>query len=281
MHRNYGFWTYFDFATFLVVCTAIAGAIWAIDAWVVSPGKRKNAKEETVDRNAWTVMVEYAKSFFPVLLAVLMLRSFLVEPFKIPTGSMIPTLLVGDFILVNKFAYGIRLPVSNTKIIDISKPKRGEVIVFRYPRDPRVNYIKRVIGLPGDVLEYRNKKLYINGKEQSQELQLDFHPTGVGRDVYSGKVDVFQEHLGDVTHIMQVYPNSHHPAMDSFSVQVPQGKYFAMGDNRDDSSDSRVWGFVPEENLVGKAFFIWFHLNFNAPSWSEKLKWSRIGGDIH
>jgi signal peptidase I len=202
---------------------------------------------------------------------VFLLRSFLVEPFKIPSGSMIPTLLVGDFILVNKYTYGIRLPVINKKIIDINEPERGEVMVFRYPEDPSVDYIKRVVGLPGDTVAYKNKRLIINGQEVVRKETGDY--------LLKDKIQylkLYTESLGKAQHPILLDTNE--PAGSPFAKQfpsrencnynndgmvckVPPGHYFMMGDNRDNSSDSRVWGFVPEANIVGKAFFIWFNFS--------------------
>lgn len=206
--------------------------------------------------------------FFPVLLAVFVLRSFVVEPFKIPSGSMIPTLRIGDFIAVNKFAYGIRLPVINKKIIEIGQPQRGDIIVFRWPVDPSLDYVKRLVGLPGDKVVYHNKRLTINGIPQPVKPLPDFHDQN--RMIVSRR---FEEQLGTVSHQIlnddeappfvgqiMTYPYSENCSYDAegFVCKVPPGNYFMMGDNRDNSQDSRVWGFVPDANLKGRAFFIWF-----------------------
>ena len=218
--------------------------------------------------------VEWGASFFPVILIVFFLRSFLFEPFKIPSGSMIPTLQIGDFILVNKFIYGIRLPVINTKIIDISSPQRGDVMVFRYPEDPSLDYIKRVIGLPGDTVAYQNKRLSINGEAVETTKVLDYHHPE--RLYYSEQYvvrmgDLEYRYLNDSDAPVFIPDASRFPYRDNCTYnaagvicKVPAGHYFMMGDNRDNSRDSRFWGFVPEQNIVGKAFFIW--LNLSSPS---------------
>ena len=209
--------------------------------------------------------VEYSKSFFPVLLLVLVLRSFLVEPFQIPSTSMVPTLEVGDFILVNKFTYGIRLPVVRTKVLEINKPKRGDVMVFFPPHEKRY-FIKRVIGLPGDKIDYIDKQLFINGEKVPELLKAQL-PTR--RPFF----EIYEETLGDTVHHIRKALNA--PVnIDQRGIVVPEGHYYMMGDNRDNSSDSRVWGPVPEENIVGEAFAIWMH-------WKGLGHWpdiSRIGG---
>lgn len=207
-----------------------------------------------------------------MLLIVLLLRSFLVEPFRIPSGSMKPTLLVGDFILVNKFTYGIRLPVVGTKIIDWSAPKRGDVMVFKYPVNPQEYFIKRVIGLPGDTIEYKNKTLYINGELIEKQLIDKKHII----DEYDEKfmVNHWREQLPGLDH--EVYERLS-TGRDVIGVKVPLNHYFMMGDNRDDSDDSRIWGFVPESDIVGQAFAIWL-------SWDgqeTRVRWGRMGTAIH
>ncbi|MGA8050523.1 MAG: signal peptidase I [Burkholderiales bacterium] len=251
------------FALFLFVLLVVTGAVWGLEvAWL---RKRRSAE---VHQPWW---IEYSVSFFPVILVVFLLRSFIVEPFKIPSGSMIPTLLIGDFILVNKFTYGIRLPIVNQEVIRISSPHRGDVMVFRYPEDPSLDYIKRVVGLPGDRIEYRDKRLIINGHLVPVRQMSDY----LSRDTmqYSKR---YLENLGGVEH--QILIDEDAPAfvpqvrtfpysqdcnynVDGLVCKVPPGHYFVMGDNRDNSSDSRVWGFVPDENIVGRAFFIWLNLN--------------------
>ncbi|HLA33319.1 MAG TPA: signal peptidase I [Rhodocyclaceae bacterium] len=250
-----------NFALILFVLVLATGVVWCFDHFWARKKRPVGAKDP------W--WVEYGGSFFPVILAVFLLRSFLVEPFKIPSGSMIPTLLVGDFILVNKYTYGIRLPVINQKILELNTPQRGDVVVFRYPPDPTLDYIKRVVGVAGDTVEYRNKKLTVNGKEVVQKKLDDY----LDRDrlYYTPR---FDETLGAVQHQILVepdapgfvpqtvrFPNSDkcHYNSEGLKCEVPTGHYFVMGDNRDNSQDSRFWGFVPDENLVGKAFFVWFN----------------------
>ena len=255
-----------NFALILFVLLVVTGAVAAADRLFFARTRAAGAKEP------W--WIEYPKSFFPVILIVFLLRSFVVEPFRIPSGSMIPTLLVGDFILVNKFAYGIRLPVINEKVIDVGSPKRGDVMVFRFPEDPSLDYIKRVVGLPGDRVTYVNKRLSINGVELP--VKADGEYLHKERMTYSRR---YLERIGDHEHAILLEDDA--PASIPFvkqfpfrenctynseglSCTVPPGHYFLMGDNRDNSSDGRVWGFVPDANIVGKAFFIWF--NFSEPS---------------
>ncbi len=258
-----------NFALILFVALVATGGIWLLDALVLKRGRDRHAKEP--------LLVEYAKSFFPVILVVFALRSFLVEPFKIPSGSMMPTLLVGDFILVNKFTYGIRLPVINTKVVELNNPERGDVMVFRYPGDPSLDYIKRVIGVPGDVVEYRDKKLTINGKPVPAANTGTYSYVGNGLNYITAMV--YKERLNGTDHTMMtepdkppVYPTqvvdfpyrencSYNAEGEGFVCKVPEGQYFMMGDNRDASNDSRYWGFVPDRNIVGRAFFIW--MNFD------------------
>lgn len=267
----------YDFAFFLFAGTVLTGLIWLIDSLVLAPRRKdENSKAPAVETVHGTVMkpdsrgepviVEYAKSFFPVLLIVFLLRGFLVEPFRIPSGSMIPTLYIGDFILVNKFAYGVKMPVFNVKLFEVDEPERGDVVVFKYPKDPSTDYIKRVIGLPGDRIAYSNKVLYVNGKK------IGHVPVGA----YTGPGELnpaqeYTENLEGVEHNIIQIPSR--PGLDTEYV-VPQGHYFMMGDNRDNSNDSRYWGVVPEKYLVGKAFMIWMHLDGG-------VKFERIGQTIN
>lgn len=252
-----------NFALTLFLLLIATGALWFFDRFHARKLRPAGAP------NPW--WVEYGASFFPVILIVFGLRSFVVEPFKIPSGSMIPTLLVGDFILVNKWTYGIRLPVINQKIIELNDPQRGDVMVFRYPADPSMDYIKRVVGVPGDRVEYINKRLTINGEAVPiEENGTYLHPD---RLYYSPQ---YTEKLGEVEHSVLIERDApayvpqvlNFPQRDNCTYThsgvrctVPQGHYFVLGDNRDASSDSRVWGFVPEDNIVGRAFFIWFNFS--------------------
>ena len=255
----------FDLEFWLVTATAVSGLIWL--AYILLVKDRANKLEP--------VIVEYARSFFPVLLVVLLLRSFIAEPFRIPSGSMLPTLEIGDFILVNKFAYGLRLPVLHNKIVPVGEPQRGDVVVFRFPENPKVDYIKRLIGVPGDVIEWDNKTLVVNGVELTRQL--------VGEDGNYDALDQnnlvrptkrLTEDLLGVKHDILIVPNT---AGRQGSVVVPEGSYFVMGDNRDMSNDSRYWGLVPEANLVGKATYVWMHINIGG----DGVKLSRVGTAIH
>lgn len=270
-----------NFPLLLVLAVAITGVLALFDLIWLAPKRRKAratyesqvavADPEVLGRiGKEPMLVEYGKSFFPVLLVVLVLRSFLVEPFQIPSGSMKPTLEVGDFILVNKFAYGIRLPVLDSKIIPISDPERGDVMVFRYPNDPRINYIKRVVGLPGDRVRYVDKELFVNGEKVSTtlvEMKLDDELPAGHPMQHMAEVRVMQEQLGETEHLIRVERLAGTPAPNEW--RVPAGHYFMMGDNRDNSNDSRywnapdmpreLWGMVPDNYIVGKAFAVWMH----------------------
>lgn len=255
----------FDFALFLVIGTFITGVIWAVDAYFFAPKRKQSAAElkavsgqlNEEEKEKLPLLVDYARSFFPVLFIVLVLRAFIFEPFRIPSESMLPTLLVGDFILVDKNAYGVRLPVVNKKIIDTGSPERGDVAVFRYPENPSVDYIKRVVGLPGDRITYYNRVVYVNGEPIQLEKQGSYHPPG--EDKPDSERLLVKEKLGEAEHGILITPRKH---SSNGEFVVPQGQYFVMGDNRDNSNDSRFWGFVPDENLVGKAFMIWMNLDF-------------------
>ncbi len=272
-----------DFPLILVLATLITGVIWLADVIFFAPRRRGNISIGfSSAREKEPLIVEYSRSFFPVILAVLVLRSAVVEPFRIPSGSMMPTLLIGDFILVNKFSYGIRLPVLNKKIIEIGEPEKGDVVVFRYPKDPSIDYIKRVVAVPGDTIDYRNKTLIVNG-EPLKQVQLGlYNGSGSGENMTGTLESV--ETLGDVEHsilVNQLFPDFPPGCqmLTSGSIKVPDGYYFVMGDNRDNSNDSRCWGYVPEQNLVGKAFGIWMSWDSNRDS-VLPIAWERIGEGI-
>lgn len=265
-----------DFELILVLATAIAGLIWFADALVFAGTRRARSLRQThggrEDAISDPAVVEYARSFFPVLLIVLVLRSFVAEPFRIPSESMLPTLHVGDFIVVNKFSYGVRLPVTYTQVFEVSRPERGDIVVFRYPRDPSVNYIKRIVGLPGDQVAYYNRRLYVNGEAVPIERLGPYTPPG--EEGAEDRVLEFRERLGDSTHSILLDPDG---AAVGGEFVVPEGHYFVLGDNRDHSNDSRRWGYVPAANLVGKARMIWMHWD-----WEDGgIDWSRIGNTIH
>jgi len=262
-----------DFALLLVVATFVTGVIWLLDIVFFKKARdRRAAANRRSGGQALTepVLVEYARSFFPILLLVLVLRSFLFEPFRIPSGSMMPTLLEGDFIFVNKFAYGLRLPVINTKVVEIGEPVRGDVVVFRLPSDPNINYIKRIVGLPSDVVNYdqREKRLDINGESVPLEV--------VGAYEDDPGLELGEEQLGDKDHMLLHMRNRISPGG---TYVVPEGHYFVMGDNRDNSQDSRFEGvrYIPEDKLVGRAVRIW--MNWRWPSEGGPI-WNRIGKGI-
>lgn len=268
-----------DFPLVLVVLTFACGLGWLIDLVVLQKPRKAKLLQARTDMgitNEQAVsdeqqgvldkvakepyLIELSKSFFPVFFVVLVVRSFLIEPFQIPSGSMLPTLKVDDFILVNKYAYGVRLPVVGTKVIPYKDPARGDVMVFKFPKNPKINFIKRVVGVPGDRIRYQNKQLYVNN--QLVEAELTQAPS------LQNRMGRYTEKLGEVTH--QIYKANSAPRVNKTWV-VPEGHYFVMGDNRDNSNDSRFWGFVPDELVVGQAFAVWMHWEsiFSAPSFGE------------
>ncbi len=263
----------FDFALILVILTLLTGLVWGLDSLFFKRSRMDRKVQAGEDPEREPVLVEYSRSLFPVLFIVLLFRSFLFEPFKIPSGSMIPTLLIGDFIVVNKFSYGLRLPVFNTKVVEIGDPKRGDVVVFRFPDDPSVNYIKRVIGLPGDTVTYRDKQLFINGETMAHAGGAPYLSSEVKCSTPRSDAVRYREDLGSKRHDILI-----HESRRGRNGQwvVPEGHYFMMGDNRDRSNDSREWGFVPERNLVGRAVGIWLNLDVNKGC----ADWSRVATGI-
>ncbi len=255
-----------DFPLVLVVLTFATGIIWLLDSVLWRPSRVAEQEasapqdEELEPKEPW--LVETSRSFFPVLAIVLVLRSFLVEPFQIPSGSMLPTLEVGDFILVNKFSYGLRLPVAGTKVVELGDPKRGDVVVFKFPKDGKTNYIKRVVGEPGDKIRYQDKQLFVNDELIAEKHIANLPP-----------LKLFEEQLGEVKH--RIYEDQRRSNLEAEGEWlVPANSYFVMGDNRDNSNDSRFWGFVPDELVVGRAFAIWMQWT----SFTSIPSFSRVGG---
>lgn len=285
-----------NFALILFSLTIATGIIWCLDMFYLAPGRRSRAnaalaefdsrasrlrsegiRTDTQDRQALEAdilrqptWIEYSGSFFPVLALVFVLRSFLYEPFKIPSSSMVPTLVVGDLILVNKFTYGIRLPIINKKIVELGSPQPGDVMVFKYPKDMSLDYIKRVVGVPGDRILYQNKRLTVNGRALTYEPlpdYLDEERLTYSKQFKEGLTERGHRILNDEIAPSYVQSPDAFPQnelctynAEGFACTVPAGQYFMMGDNRDNSLDSRYWGFVPDKNIVGRAFFVWMNL---------------------
>ena len=243
-----------DFTLILVIIVLVSGVIYGLDLLYF---KRKRDGAEP------GLIIDYSRSFFPVLFLVLILRSFLFEPFQIPSGSMLPTLKIGDFILVNKFDYGLRLPVLRQTIVEFGEPKRGDVMVFKYPEDTRINFIKRVVGIPGDTVEYRNKVVYVNGEAQTLTVMAPD-----GSVMMPALTEEASEQLGDREHRIWRRMTQ---GRNFGPIQIPEGQYFVMGDNRDNSNDSRVWCFVDDSLIVGRAFAGWMHWEslLSIPSFSD------------
>ncbi|NOJ24802.1 signal peptidase I [Vibrio coralliilyticus] len=292
------------FSLFLVIVTLVTGIVWVLEKLVFAKKRQTKlaaveaqtngldtATAEQVEKQPW--WIENSVSIFPVIAAVLVLRSFIYEPFQIPSGSMMPTLLVGDFILVEKYAYGLKDPVWRTQLVETGKPERGDIVVFKYPPQPNIDYIKRVVGLPGDTVRYSNKKeVCVQPKGESQCTQVPLSNVEESPFIQDG-VPLIQlnEKLGEVEHQILVNPlrrdrvSAYQPRGGVNEWVVPEGQYFVMGDNRDNSADSRYWGFVPEANLVGKAVGIWISFEFERsadsflPSWIPTgVRFNRIGG---
>ena len=289
-----------DFSAVLLAITVLTGLVWALDVWLLAPRRAAAARAAGKDPSAVPEpgTVDYARSFFPVALVVLLLRSFIFEPFRIPSDSMMPTLLDGDFIIVNKYAYGLRLPVINAKILDVGEPRRGDVVVFRWPVDPSTNFIKRLVGLPGDHVEVQDNRIIVNGKPVDFTIEKDRYTDGCYVNLMRA-----EERLGSHEHETIFCPvaldrqpvlpacnrrgvrgyvcgDEDSPGssrMEPFVGDVPPGHYLMMGDNRDNSDDGRRWGYVPEENLVGRATRIWFNWDLRR---SGGPIWSRIGSAI-
>ncbi|OAN12583.1 S26 family signal peptidase [Photobacterium jeanii] len=293
------------FSLFLVLATLATGIIWALDKFVWAP--KRQLKIEAAAANAGEdvdaevlnsvapqpVWVEQTASLFPVIALIMVFRSFIYEPFQIPSGSMMPTLLVGDFILVEKFSYGMRDPVFRHKLVETGEPERGDIVVFKFPPQPNIDYIKRVIGLPGDTVRYGANKQLCVAKKGSADCQPVPLSNMVDTDFIDGRTQLvqFDEQLTETGHQILVNPLkrdrtlAYQPRPGVSEWVVPEGQYFVMGDNRDNSADSRYWGFVPEANLVGKAVGIWISFEFERgadsalPSWiPTDVRFSRVGG---
>lgn len=292
------------FSIFLVILTVVTGLIWLVDAKLFAPKRRAKFAAATgsasvVDNQQVPIpyIVDTAQQIFPVIAFVLVLRSFLYEPFQIPSGSMMPTLLVGDFILVEKFAYGLKDPVARKKFVDIGSPERGDVAVFKFPKDPSLDYIKRVVGLPGDTVVYSGKQLFVKPACKAQTdcpglTKVEMNRTG--EMTINGYLNYqFEEQLGEVSHQVLINPFESEKTFKYYQQRdtkvnefvVPEGHYFVMGDNRDNSEDGRFWGFVPDENLVGKAVAIWISFEFEReqsswlPGWIPSgVRFERVGG---
>jgi len=263
-----------DFPLILLTATVFTGVVALVD-WFLC----RRAKKKTMDaqHDEKPIIIEYSRALFPVFVIVFLLRSFLVQPFQVPTGSLEPTVIPGDFILVNQFSYGLRFPVWNKKLVKVSRPKTGQIALFYWPVDHHITFVKRVIGVPGDRISYVNKVLYINGKEMKQ--------TYVGTSTESFgtrqfKVVKYEENLKGVKHGIYLCAKGDKfcpiRSHDFYNLVVPKGKYFMMGDNRDDSDDSRGWGFASGKDFIGKAMFVWFSWNSKA-GWYKKIRWDRIG----
>jgi signal peptidase I len=295
------------FSLLLVILTLVTGLVWLVDSLVFAPKRKAQAAGvggSELDGGAPKLpyIVDTCQQVFPIIAFVMVLRSFFYEPFQIPSGSMMPTLLVGDFILVEKYSYGVKDPVFRSKFIETGIPERGDVVVFKYPENNNLDYIKRVVGLPGDTVVYRNKQIFIkpycekadNTCPQMQPLKQDY--IGSGEFVQNlAPLQRFTEHLGDEFHdilrhpVMEAHPSGFYtqPGTRMNEWRVPEGQYFVLGDNRDNSRDSRFWGFVSNEELVGKAVFIWISFEFERssdsflPSWIPTgVRFSRIGGIV-
>ena len=254
---------FFDVPLILVLLTLLTGLLALLDIFYFS---KKRAVSQKIP-----LVFDCARSFFPIILIILLIRSFIVQPYRVPTGSLAPTILPGDFIIVNQYAYGLRLPVLNVKFLEVGSPQRGDLALFRFPEDNQTIFVKRVIGLPGDRVEYKNKLLTVNGKVMTQ------FTAGMDTDIEQGipiPVRVKFEHLDNKIH--KIFNRPGYRTWESIDVVVPDNAYFVMGDNRDNSNDSREWGFVPEQNLIGKAFGVWMSWD----SYKHKVRWDRIGNRL-
>lgn len=253
----------FEFLNILFLCAVFAGMIILVDViW-------RHYKRQHVRRGKQPIIIDYARSFFPVLLFVVIIRSFLFQPYRVPTGSLEPTVIPGDFIFVSQYNYGLNIPLWNKTIVPMDKPQRGQIALFRWPVNPTITFVKRVIGVPGDHISYIDKTLYING----QEMTKTFFKNTIELGSRSGKekAQEYEENLAGIKHHILINPNR--PSQNFYNLVIPKGQYFMMGDNRDDSDDSRMWGFVPMDHFIGKALWVWM----NWDSRKYQIHWNRIG----
>jgi signal peptidase I len=274
-----------DFELVLLWATVIAGIIVLIDALFFARWRKRKAAEASIAAGRTVgskphLVIEYARSFFPILLIVFLLRSFLFEPFRIPSSSLEPTLQIGDFILANKYAYGLKIPVYRTILLKVGTPQRGDIVVFRWPPNKHYYFIKRIVGVPGDHVDYIDKTLIINGQQaiQMTEPVIPAVKTVPRENGDPMQVIEKQEDLLGLKH--QIYQEPNKAAFNFQNINVPDGMYLVMGDNRDNSADSRYWGFVPEENIVGKASWVWMSWDPFAAYGVHKIRWNRIGKRI-
>lgn len=261
----------FDFPLILLCVIVFFGAVSLCDLIYCVCNK-----EPLFEKKKRPLVIDYARSFFPVLLLVFVIRSFIAQPYRVPTGSLKPTVLPGDFIFVNQFHYGVRLPIWDKKLFNVGEPTYGQIALFPYPVDDEFTFVKRVIGLPGDHISYIDKTLYINGVKQPTTFIAD-----VTEQNDSGQLvtyEKYQEDLRGVKH--DIYLRADAPNNNFYNMVVPSDEYFMMGDNRDESDDSRYWGFIREQNLIGHALFIWMSWDANAGHWYDSIRWNRIGNKL-
>ena len=261
----------FNFPLILLSVIVFSGAVCLID-FIFCICKR----ESLFEKKKRPLIIEYSRSFFPVLLLVFCIRSFLAQPYRVPTGSLEPTVMPGDFILVNQYHYGVRFPIWDKKLMSVGEPTRGQIALFYYPVNHALTFVKRVIGLPGDHISYINKTLYINGKEQPKKFV-----ESVTRLNDFGQLTTYQKYQEDLNGIKHdIFVRSDASTGNFYNIIVPKDEYFMMGDNRDESDDSRYWGFVPEHDLVGHALFVWMSFDSNAAHWYDSVRWQRIGNKL-
>lgn len=263
----------FDFPLILLSLIVFSGAVCLCDFIYCCV-----RKEKLFEKKKRPIVIDYARAFFPVLLLVFCIRSFIFQPYRVPTGSLKPTVMPGDFIFVNQFSYGLRFPIWEKKLLSVDNPKRGQIVLVYYPVDHHIIFVKRVVGLPGDHISYINKVLYINGKEMEQKFIANVTQLNDFGQLVT--YQEYQENLDGIKHDIFEINDSSHPAQNFYNLVVPKGEYFMMGDNRDESDDSRGWGFATSKDLVGRALFIWMSWDPNAAHWYDKIRWDRIGNRL-